>query len=131
MAKPLKPTSVKKPPVASGSHVEIDDWLRHVMPDLRPIVEHLDSLIRKTISGLEYAIKWKKAYYGTQKQGWIIEMVAYDVSVNLVFLAGEKLEDAPPLGEGARYVKLRTLGEAQDPALRKWIKQAGRLPGWK
>lgn len=131
MAKSLKTASTRKPPVPSDGHAEIADWLQHVMPDLQPIVKHVDSLIRETISGLEYAIKWKKAYYGLPKQGWIIEMVAYDVSVNVVFLAGAKFDDPPPLGEGSRYVKLKTLKEAQEPRMRKWIKEAGRMPGWK
>ena len=37
-------------------------------------------LICETIPGLQYAVKWKKAYYGLPELGWIIEMVAYDVS---------------------------------------------------
>ena len=46
-----------------------------------PIVKRLDELICETIPGLHYAVKWKKAYYGLPELGWIIEMVAYDVSV--------------------------------------------------
>jgi hypothetical protein len=49
------------------------------MPRLHPIVQRLDELIRETIPGLQYAIKWKKAYYGVPEPGSIIEMVAYDV----------------------------------------------------
>ncbi len=30
--------------------------------------------------------------------GWVIEMVAYDVSVNVVFLGGADFDPAPPLG---------------------------------
>jgi hypothetical protein len=103
-----------------------------LVPHLHPIVEQLDELIRTTIPGLRYAVKWKKAYYGTPKLGWIIEMVAYDVSVNVVFLGGADFDPPPPLGttDRSRYVKLTTLEEAQAPEIRKWIKQAGRVPGW-
>jgi hypothetical protein len=86
-AKTRKPNTARKPPVPSDSHAEIEDWLRRVMPDLHPIVERLDELIREKIDGLQYAIKWKKAYYGLPELGWVIEMVAYDVSVNVVFWA--------------------------------------------
>jgi hypothetical protein len=81
----------------------------------------------ETIPGLQYAVKWKKAYYGSPKLGWIIEMVAYDVSVNVVFFGGAEFDAPPPLGstERTRYVKLTTLEEAQGPEMRKWIKQAG------
>lgn len=121
----------RKPPEPSDSHAEIDEWMRRVMPDLNPIVKSLDGLIRETIPGLHYAVKWKKAYYGLPKRGWVIELVAYDVSVNVVFLGGAKFDDPPELGSGSsRYVKVRTLEEAQTPEMREWIEQAARVPGW-
>ena len=131
MAKSRKSTTTRKPPEPSDSHAEIEDWIRRVMPDLRPIVERLDELIREAIPGLEYALKWKKAYYGLPELGWIIEMVAYDVSVNVVFFGGAEFDSPPPLGEGSRYVKIRTLEEADRPEMRAWIEQAGRFRGWK
>jgi hypothetical protein len=51
--KSRKPTAARKPPVASDSHAEIEDWIRRVMPDLNPIVKRLDELIRETIPGLQ------------------------------------------------------------------------------
>jgi hypothetical protein len=102
------------------------------MPDLQPIIKHLDESIRKTVPGLHYAVKWKRAYYGLPKLGWIIELAAYDVSVNVVFLGGAYFESPPPLGttDRTRYFKVTSLEEAQRPELQKWIKQAGRTPGW-
>ena len=128
-----KPNSTRKPPKPSESHADIADWMRRVMPDLHPIVTQLDETIRKTIPGLQYAVKWKKAHYGLPKLGWVIEMVAYDVSVNVVFYGGADFDPPPPLGTTGRtrYVKLTTLEEAQAPDVAKWIKQAGRVPGWK
>jgi hypothetical protein len=133
MAKAPKSSTARKPPVPSDSHTEIEDWIRRVMPDLHPIVKQLDELIRETIPGLQYAIKWKKAYYGLPRLGWIIEMVAYDVSVNLVFFSGAEFDPPPPLGTTGRtrYVKVKTLEDAQRPEMHKWIEQAGRVAGWK
>ena len=125
-----KGMSARKPPTPSESHAEIDDWMRRVMPDLHPIVTRLDDLIRKTLPDLQYAVKWKKAYYGLPDRGWIIELVAYDVSVNVVFPGGVQFDPPPPLGEGSRYVKLASAEDADTPELRKWIKQAGAVPGW-
>lgn len=130
MAKTTSGPSNRKPPEPSSEHADVADWLTHVMPDLQPIVTHLDKLIRKTVPGLQYAVKWKKAYYGLPRRGWIIEMVAYDVSVNLVFFAGAKFDPAPPLGDDSRYVKIRTLDEAQAPEIGEWIAQAAKHPGW-
>jgi len=132
MRKARKPVSNRKPPVPTESHAEIDDWIRRVMPDLHPIVERLDATIRETIPGLRYAVKWKKAYYGLPELGWIIELVAYDVSVNVVFFGGAEFDTPPSLGstDRSRYVKVRTLEEAQAPEMHGWIEQAGRTPGW-
>ena len=54
-------------------------------------------------------------------------MVAYDVSVNVVFFGGAEFDPPPPLGttDRTRYVKVRTLEEAQEPEMHKWIEQAG------
>jgi hypothetical protein len=133
MGKSRKPLSSRKPPEPSESHAEIDDWMRRVMPDLHPIVELLDRSIRESIPGLHYAVKWKKAYYGLPEVGWIIEMVAYDVSVNVVFFGGADLDPPPPLGDTdrSRYVKVTTLEEAAAPELRGWIERAGSVPGWR
>jgi hypothetical protein len=59
-------------------------------------------------------------------------MVAYDVSVNMVFFGGADFDSPPPLGDTdrSRYVKVRTADEAQQPSMRKWIEQAGRIRGW-
>jgi hypothetical protein len=132
MPKAPKPDSARKPPVPSESHADIDDWIRRVMPDLHPIIKRLDELIRKTIPGLQFAVKWKKAYYGLPELGWIIEMVAYDVSVNVVFLGGADFDSPPPLGTTgrSRYVKVKTVEEAQAPEMPKWVEQAPRQPGW-
>jgi hypothetical protein len=126
-------STARKPPVPTESHAEIEDWIQNnVMPRLHPIVHRLDEIIRETIPGLQYAIKWKKAYYGFPELGWMIEMVAYDVSVNVVFFGGAEFDPLPPLGtiDRSRYVKVTTLDEAQAPMMRTWIEQAGRVRGW-
>ena len=133
MAKPpMKGTSSRKPPEPSESHAEIDDWMRRVMPDLQPVVQRVDELIRAAHPGLHYALKWNKAHYGLPDRGWIIELVAYDVSVNVVFYGGADFDDPPPLGDTdrSRYVKVKTLDEAEGPEMQRWIEQAGNVQGW-
>jgi len=102
------------------------------MPHLQPIIERLDELIRATIPGLNYAVNRKRPYYGLPELGWIIEIAAYDVSVNVVFLGGADFDAPPPLGttDRTRYIKVTSLDEAQKPELQKWIEQAGRTQGW-
>jgi hypothetical protein len=133
VGKMRKPNATRTPPEPTESHAEIEDWIRRVMPDLHPIAERLDASIRETIPGLRYAVKWKRPYYGLPDLGWLIEMAAYDVSVNVVFFGGAAFDPPPPLGdtERTRYVKVKTLEEAQGPEMHEWIEQAGRVPGWK
>ncbi len=126
-------SKAKNPPVPTTSHAAIDEWLRGLMPGLQPIVKQIDDVIRRTVPGVHYAIKWKRAYYGSTMTGWMVELAPYDVSVNVVFFGGADFDAAPPLGSTGRtrYVKLTTLAEAKSPELRAWVKQAGRVRGWK
>lgn len=133
MAKQRKPTSTRKPPLAAEGHGDIEHWISRVMPDLHAIVESLDEQIRGRIPDLRYAVKWKRPFYGLPDLGWIIEMAAYDVSVNVVFFGGADFASPPPLGDTdrSRYVKVRTLEEAEAAEMTTWIEQAARVPGWK
>ncbi len=133
MPKAIKGNAARKPPEPAPSHSDIDDWLRSQMPHLQPIVERLDETIRAAIPGLHFAVKWKRPYYGLPELGWIIEVAAYDVSVNVVFLGGADFDDPPPLGttDRTRYVKVTTVEGVQRPELRRWIGEASRTLGWR
>jgi len=133
MPKAIKGNDGRKPPQPSADHAEIEAWFGRIMPHLQPIVRRLDESIRTTIPEVQYAIKWKRAYYGLPELGWVIEIAPYDVSVNVVFLGGVDFDPPPPLGTmgRTRYVKITTVEEAQQPALLQWLEQAGRTAGWK
>lgn len=132
MPKVIKGNAGRKPPEPSADHSDIEEWRRHLMPDMQPIVQRLDELIRATVPDLHYVVHRKRAYYGLAKLGWIIEIAPYAVSVNVLFLGGADFELPPPLGatDRTRYVKVTSLEEVQGPELQKWIEQAGCTPGW-
>ncbi len=133
MPKTIKGNSGRRPPEPTADHSDIDQWVGRLMPDLQPIVKGVDESIRARVRDLHYAVKYKRAFYGSPELGWIIEIAPYDVSVNVVFLGGADFEPPPPLGttDRTRYVKVTTLDEGQRPELHEWIAQAGRTPGWK
>jgi hypothetical protein len=132
MAKAPRSQSSRRPPEPADGHAPIDDWMRRVMPDLQPVVQRVDELVREVLPEPQYAVKWRRAFYGLPDLGWVVEVVAYDVSVNVVFHGGADFDDPPPLGEGrGRYVKLTGLEDAEDPALRRWVEQAATVPGWR
>ena len=130
MPKAPKSPSSRKPPEPADGRAPIDDWMRRVMPDLQPVIRRVDDLIHEVVPEPQYAVKWRRAFYGLPELGWIIELAAYDVSMNVVFHGGADFADPPPLGEGrSRYVKLTSVEDAEDPAVRRWIEQAATVPG--
>lgn len=133
MPKAIKGHAGRRPPEPSASHAEIDGWVLRQMPHLQPILKLLDETIRASIPNLQYAVKWKRPYYGLPDLGWVIELAAYDVSANVVFLGGADFDPRPPLGttDRTRYVKVTSLEEVHRPDLQDWIEQAGRTPGWR
>ena len=133
MRKSIKGNAGRKPPEPTASESDIEDWVRRQMPNLHPILERLDETIRSTIPGLHYALKRNRPYYGLPELGWIIELAAYHVSVNVLFYGGADFHRPPPLGntDRTRYVKVTTLEEAERPELHDWIEEAGRTPGWR
>lgn len=125
-----KPLSTKKPPIPDEHHEHIEMWIADAKPAINPIVSELDRLIRQHLEDPRFAIKWGKAYYGSTQFGWCIELAAYHVSANIVFLNGRNLDTPPELGDETPYVKIRTIEEAQSAKVRDWIKQSCQTPGW-
>lgn len=133
MEKQRKPLSTKKPPIPSNDYTLIENWMENrIMPNIQPLIKKIDSLIHDSIPNLNYAIKWGNAYYGTDELGWLIEVAAYDVSVNIVFLNGAALNPQPPLGTGGdtRYFKLREVEEIEEKNIANFLQQAGGITGW-
>ncbi len=132
MPKAIKGNVGRKPPVPSANHADIDHWCRRQCRIYSPSSSGWMSRSERQSRAFDYAVKWKRPYYGLPELGWIIEIAAYDVSVNVVFFGGADFESAPPLGttDRTRYVKVTSLEDAERPELQKWIEQAGRTPGW-
>ena len=132
MAKQIRGNARRMPPEPTG-HAEIEAWFGRVMPHHQPVVRQLDESIRDAVLDLEYAVKYKRAFYGVPGLGWIIEVAPYDVSVNVMFLGGADFDPAPELGsvDRTRYVKITSVAEATQPGLFEWIGRAGLTPGWR
>jgi hypothetical protein len=132
MNKNRKPLSTKRPPKAEQDYRVIENWMTNrIMPGIKPIITEIDRLIHHYIPNLQYAIKWGNAYYGTPELGWLIEVAAYDMSANMVFLNGGRFMPEPPLGSGdTRYMKLKTIEALQEPYVSDFIKQALQHQGW-
>jgi hypothetical protein len=132
MPKEIKGNAGRKPPEPSLNHEGIDEWITRQMPHLQDILRQVDEEIVATIPKLHFTVHRKRPYYGLSELGWLIEVAAYDVSVNVVFFGGANFDPPPPLGttDRTRYVKVTTVAETQGSQLREWIEQAGHIPGW-
>ena len=133
MPKMIKGIAGRTPPEPAADRYAIDEWIARMGPDLAPIVRRLDELVRATVPGLTYAFWRRRPYYGLPEHGWIIEIAAYSVSVNVLFYGGADFDAPPPLGttDRTRYIKVTSLAEVEQPELKGWIEQAARTPGWK
>jgi hypothetical protein len=131
--KDIKGNAGRKPPEPSLNHDGIDEWITRQMPHLQDILKRLDEEIVATIPALQFTVHRKRPYYGVAELGWIIEVAAYDVSVNVVFFGGADFDPPPPLGttDRTRYIKVTDVTETKRPELLEWLKQAGRTPGWR
>ena len=133
MPKTVKGNTGRQLPEPAAGHAGIAAWIKTLVPHLQPVVKDLDKSIRAAVPGLQYAVKYKRAFYGLRELGWIIELAPYDVSVNVLFFGGADFQPPPPLGstDRTRYAKVTSLDDAQRPELGDWMKQAQRTPGWK
>ncbi len=127
-----KVNSTRKPPEPAVSHLAIEELIADSMPKMQPLATRVDEIIREIVPEAQFAAKWGTAWYGLPNLGWIIEMTAYHVSLNIGFPGGGDFDPPPPLGDAgrSRYIKLRSLEEVESPEIRMWIKQATTVPGW-
>ena len=134
MKQERKPLSSKKPPIPVIDYSTIEEWMNNrLMPGIKPLIEEIDKCIHAEINDLYYAIKWGNAYYGTKQLGWIIELAAYDVSANVVFLKGAEYKNQPPEGSGneSRYIKLRSVEELNESEIVDYLQEAKTVKGWR
>jgi hypothetical protein len=99
----------------------------------RPLGEHLDELIGRTVPGVRKAVKWNQPFYGhPDSDGWFLAFRCYTNYVQLQFFRGTSLEPVPPKASRhpeVRYLDIRADDEPDDRLLASWVEQAAALPG--
>ena len=97
----------------------------------RDVGRRLDTLIVRTVPGVNKAVKWNSPFYGIEGEGWFLSFHCFTNYVKVTFFRGTSLRPVPP-GESkhkeVRYLDIYEdqLDEAQFAA---WVKQASQLPG--
>ena len=56
----------------------------------------LDTLIVRTVPGVQKAVKWNSPFYGVEGQGWFLNFHCFTKYVKVAFFRGASLRPLPP-----------------------------------
>lgn len=131
--KKAKILSSGNPQIAKGFGNEAVQEYIAAMPGWKKGVgELLDQLIAKAVPQVEKAVKWNTPLYGMPDNGYFMAMYCYKKYVQVTFFAGESQKPVPPVEskqKGVRYLNIYEDEKPSEAQMKKWIKQASKLPG--
>ncbi len=109
---------------------DVNRWFDAASEEQRPILDALRELLRSAAPDVVESLKWNCPWYATAN-GLFCYLQRRKNYVTLGFRRGTSLKDPEQLLEGTgkdmRHVKLTTLAEARDAAIRQMVKQAAKL----
>ena len=98
----------------------------------RGIGRRLDALVEEAVPGVRKAVRWNSPYYGVEGRGWFLSYHCFTRYVKVTFLRGAGLRPPPPVASKhpqVRYLHLHEDEPVDEARLRRWIRQAAKLPG--
>jgi hypothetical protein len=93
----------------------------------------LDAIITRAVPGVKKAVRWNSPFYGIEGEGWILGVHCFAKYIKVAFFQGASLDPIPPVAskdKNARYFHIHEGDVLDEAQLRKWVKQASKLPGW-
>jgi hypothetical protein len=139
--KPIARKTAAKPVLLSGGNPQITKGEGDApvqayiaaMPGWKSdIGRRLDTLIERTVPGVQKAVKWNSPFYGVEGQGWFLSIHVFTKYVKVTFFRGTSLDPVPP-GESkhkeVRYFDIYEDEPLDEAQLAAWVKQASQLPG--
>ena len=96
--------------------------------------KHLDALIERTIPGVQKAVKWNSALYGTAPNMYFVSFSCLTKYVKVAFLEGALLDPVPPGASKTakvRYLDIYETDTLDEAQFADWLRQASLLPGEK
>ncbi len=131
--KKVKLLSGGNPQVAKGEgDAPVQAYIAAVPGWKREVARKIDSLVTRAVPGVRKAVKWNSPFYGCEDQGWFMSFHCFTQYVKVAFYKGASLKPVPP--GGSKHPEVRYLdiyeGDAFEAAMRGWVSQAARIPGW-
>jgi len=106
----------------------------HAMPGWKSDAgRQLDAIITRAVPGVKKAVRWNSPFYGIEGEGWILGVHCFAKYIKVAFFQGASLDPIPPVeskDKNARYFHIHEGDVLDEAQLRKWVKQASKLPGW-
>ena len=93
----------------------------------------IDAVVTRAIPDVHKAVRWHGAWYGVPGGGWFLAVASFKAHLKLVFFDGGSLTPPPPVSLAARTERALDVREPDaldESRLERWVKQAGKLPGW-
>ena len=142
MIAPMSGKAPRKPKLLSGGNPQIakadgDEPVQAyiaAMPGWKSDAgRELDAIITRALPSVKKAVRWNSPFYGIESEGWFLGLHCLTKYIKVAFFQGASLDPIPPVAskdKNARYFHIYQ-GDALDEAqIRKWVKQASKLPGW-
>lgn len=130
---PIKLLSGGNPQIAKGDGDAVVQQYLSAMPGWKQRVgKQLDSLISKTVPGVQKAVRWNTPFYGAEEQGWFVAFHCLTSYIKVSFFKGTSLRPNPPVSSKqpeVRYVHIHEQDELDERLFVDWIQQAANLPG--
>lgn len=106
-------------------------YISALAPAHRKVAQRFDTLVRKTIPGVQRIIKWNMPFYGRKGGGWFVSCGVIRGEVRITFYQGRNLRPVPPEGSGQlRGIRVSSPGAFDARRFGSWVRQAAKLPGF-
>ncbi|MGK2962363.1 MAG: DUF1801 domain-containing protein [Gemmatimonadaceae bacterium] len=133
-AKPVKLLSGGNPQIAKADgDAPVQQYIAAMPGWKSDLGRRLDALIVRNVPNVRKAVKWNSPFYGIEGQGWFLSFHVFTHYVKVTFFRGASLRPVPPgpsKHKDVRYIDIRGVDELDEAQMAKWVKQAGKLPGY-
>ncbi len=142
MIAPMSGKAPRKPKLLSGGNPQIakadgDEPVQAyiaAMPGWKSDAgRELDAIITRALPSVKKAVRWNSPFYGIEGEGWFLGLHCLTKYIKVAFFQGASLDPIPPVAskdKNARYFHIYEGGALDEAQIRKWVKQASKLPGW-